>query len=296
MTRGNSIVQHEELKKVLAKDREKRAFNAQEWLDRKADSLNEYCRKCGLKACVVSVSGGVDSAVTIAIADYAMKKEGSPIQRVVGVAQPIHSTEKIWKRALEISETYKSIEMFTVDQTPVFDQLKEITDKSIGIKGGDFASGQLRSYMRTPVGFYVAQLLTQNGTPAIVIGTGNKDEDGYLYYFCKAGDGIADVQLIHDLHKHEVFVVGEVLKVPHSILDAPPSADLWDGQTDEEELGFSYDFVELWTEYLSFSQEEQEKFRNALSEEARKEFDYNGEKAATVHRRNKHKDVYPLNI
>ncbi|KAL0487918.1 NAD+ synthase NadE [Acrasis kona] len=296
MTRGNSIVQHEELKKVLAKDRERRAFDPQAWLDRKADTLNEYCRKNGLKACVISVSGGVDSAVTLAIADYARNREGSPIERVVGVAQPIHSTEKIWKRALELSEAYKKVEIFTVDQTTVFDQLKQISDKAIGINGGDFASGQLRSYMRTPVGFYTAQLLSQNGTPAIVLGTGNKDEDGYLYYFCKAGDGIADVQLIHDLHKHEVFVVGELLKVPSTTLDAPPSADLWDGQTDEEELGFSYDFVELWTEYLEFSEDEKALFRASLSEEARKEFDSNGEKAATVHRRNKHKDVYPLNL
>lgn len=58
--------------------------------------------------------------------------------------------------------------------------------------------------MRTPVGFYAAQLLSQNGTPAIVVGTGNKDEDGYLFYFCKAGDGVADIQLIADLHKSEV--------------------------------------------------------------------------------------------
>ena len=60
------------------------------------------------------------------------------------------------------------------------------------------------------------------------------DEDGYLCYFCKAGDGVVDVQLIADLHKSEVFTVGKYLEVPEDILVAPPSADLWDGQTDEE--------------------------------------------------------------
>ena len=52
---------------------------------------------------------------------------------------------------------------------------------------------------------------------------------GYLMYFCKAGDGSVDIQLISDLHKSEVFAVGRVLGVPTSILVAPPSADLWEG-------------------------------------------------------------------
>ena len=77
----------------------------------------------------------------------------------------------------------------------------------------------------------------------MVMGTGNHDEDGYLGYFCKAGDGVVDVQLIADLHKSEVFKVGAVLGVPQSILSSPPSADLWEGQTDEDELGVTYDFV-----------------------------------------------------
>ena len=55
----------------------------------------------------------------------------------------------------------------------------------MGIEGGAFAKGQLRSYMRTPVAYYTAQLISQSGFPCIVMGTGNMDEDGYLLYFCK---------------------------------------------------------------------------------------------------------------
>lgn len=77
-----------------------------------------------------------------------------------------------------------------------------------------------------------------------------------------------DVQLIADLHKSEVFLVGRELGVPSSILDAAPSADLWDGQTDEEELGFSYDFIELFTgTYLSLGTDEQAAFEKDLSAE-----------------------------
>jgi NAD+ synthase (glutamine-hydrolysing) len=55
-----------------------------------------------------------------------------------------------------------------------------------------------------------------------------------LCYFCKAGDGVVDVAIISDLHKSEVFAVGREIGVPQEILYAAPSADLWEGQEDEQ--------------------------------------------------------------
>ena len=111
----------------------------------------------------------------------AAKQLGSPIQRVVGVAQPIHSTASIWRRALELQPAFGG-EIITVDQTALHSQLDALVTGAMGVSSKPFASGQLRSYMRTPVGYYVAQLLSQEGLPAIVMGTGNQDEDGYLMY------------------------------------------------------------------------------------------------------------------
>jgi len=286
-----------QLKEKLEAVRAKRNFQAKEWVDKKTDLLNEYMRNAGLKACLVSVSGGVDSAVTLGLLKRAQKKEGSPIQRVVGIAQPIKSTEKIWRRALTLQKAFDA-EIITIDQSELHTQLQKIADEAIGIKGGDFASGQLKSYMRTPVNFYVAQLLSQQGTPCIVLGTGNYDEDGYLYYFCKAGDGVADVQLINDLHKSEVFKAGHELGVPEEILRAPPSADLWNDQTDENELGFTYDFVELLTEFLRFSEEEKTEFVKSFSSniEVLNQWERLKKKAETIHRRNSHKEKYPVNL
>jgi NAD+ synthase (glutamine-hydrolysing) len=204
-------------------------------------------------------------------------------------------TETIWRRALECGEKLGA-EVIVIDQSPVYDQLHKLVEREVKIEGNHFARGQLKSYMRTPVAFFTAQLISQTGLPCIVLGTGNRDEDGYLYYFCKAGDGVADVQLINDLHKSEVFKVGERLGVPDSILKAPPSADLWVGQTDEDELGFSYDFVELYTEYLNYSKEEQEKLLNELSDDALKQFRKLENMAVTIHKRNSHKEDYPYNI
>lgn len=147
------------------------------------------------------------------------------------------------------------------------------------------------------MGYYVAQLLGQSGTPCIVMGTGNRDEDGYLGYFCKAGDGVVDVQLIADLHKSEVFKVGAVLGVPESILNSPPSADLWEGQTDENELGVTYDFVELYTGwYLPLPDAKKKEFLDSLDEETKKEWDHYSAICETVHRRNAHKLNGPKNL
>eukprot|EP00033_Pygsuia_biforma_P001262 GCRY01001428.1.p1 GENE.GCRY01001428.1~~GCRY01001428.1.p1 ORF type:complete len:298 (-),score=38.89 GCRY01001428.1:913-1806(-) len=286
---------HSELISILSKIRVARNFEPSIWIKKKVTLFNEYMRKCGLKACVVSVSGGVDSAVTLALMMKASQQKDSPIQKVLGIAQPIHSTEKIQNRAYEVAKAVGS-DIITIDQSDLHSSLVDKVKKELNQPSSSFADGQLRSYMRTPVSFYVAQTLSANGLPCIVLGTGNQDEDGYLFYFCKAGDGVADVQLIADLHKSEVFAVGKALNVPGSILDAPPSADLWDAQTDEEELGFSYDAVELYTSYLSLSEEEQKKLLSNLSADALGEFNSLGEKMSAVHRRNKHKANFPLNL
>jgi NAD+ synthase (glutamine-hydrolysing) len=266
-----------------------RNFNPEAWTVKKCQLLNDYMRKSNLKTCVVSVSGGVDSAVTLALCHFASKMQNSPITSVVGVCQPIKSSEWALNRGKEVINAFNAKEII-VDQSDIHTQLVSLVEKGSGISGNDFANGQLRSYMRTPIGYYVAQLFSSNGEPAIVMGTGNKDEDGYLAYFCKAGDGVVDVQLISDLHKSEVFKVGAFLKVPESILNAAPSADLWAGQTDEQELGFTYDFIELFTGwFLTKARVEQDNFIESLDDDSKNQFADWRMKAVTIHKRNAHK-------
>jgi len=277
------------LKAALEKYQTERKFDAVAWADDKCAKLNDYMKRCGLKACITSISGGIDSAVTLALCARAAKMEGSPIAANVGVCQPIHSSAWALQRGQENIKACGAIEV-VVDQSDIHTALATKIDTAVGIKGEAFAQGQLRSYMRTPVGYYVAQLYSQNGKPAIVMGTGNMDEDGFLDYFCKAGDGVVDVQLISDLHKSEVFKVAAAIGVPDATVVAPPSADLWDGQTDADELGFSSDFVELCTGYYrKLSEDAQKAFIDGLDAESKEQFHAWSAAADKVHQRNAHK-------
>lgn len=130
------------------------------------------------------------------------------------------------------------------------------------------------------------------------MGTGNLDEDGYLYYYCKFGDGAVDVGLIWDIHKSEVFKLAAYLGVPQSILAAPPSADLAPGQTDETEIGATYDMVELvYLFVFHFTEERKATFLAGLSTDARLQFDQEFENIQRIHVRGQHKaDLNPKNM
>lgn len=281
---------------ILQESREKNPFDAPAWIHAKCVRFNDYLRDHGLSGAVLSLSGGIDSAVTLALLKYTADLPDSSLQKIVALSQPIHSSPWALERARELCET-TGIPLTVIDQSENHRRISQAFEVATGNGGNAFSKGQLRSYLRTPVNYFAAQLLREEGFPAIVIGTGNKDEDGYLAYFCKYGDGAVDVQLIADLHKSHVFLVGKELNVPESILKAAPSADLWDGQTDEDEMGFSYDFIEFFIgHYLKMTANEQCEFLESLSPESREEFIRSRDLCTGIHNRNAHKLKGVINL
>lgn len=295
---------NQELNNLLIQYRKQLNFNPKEWIEIKIQRLNEYMEINNLNGIVIGLSGGVDSAVSFMIANLAKQQKNSPIKIVLPVLMPYHpfKGKETTSRALKQCE-YANVNPFFcpiggITNTMSINMGKSMSDwlsrqhNINGVKSlpSRFAKGQLQSYIRTPHLYFATQLLSDNGFRSIVLGTGNADEDGYLAYYCKAGDGVVDIQLINDLHKSQVFEVAKECNVIDDIINAKPSADLWEDQSDEDELGFSYDFVELYTGYyLKLTDNEKKNMLVNLTENSRKEFKLMESKCVAVHFRNKHK-------
>ena len=78
-------------------------------------------------SCRVSVSGGIDSAVTLGLMKYSMNLPESPLKRILGIAQPVHSSKWVYDSAAECANAF-GVELAVVDQTSVFDSLVGFTD------------------------------------------------------------------------------------------------------------------------------------------------------------------------
>lgn len=291
----------EELRRELENIRIAKGFNPEKFAETRTDEFLNYLKKYNINSVVISVSGGIDSSCVLGLLSMAQTKANNipshPFNKINGgkiipLAQPIFSTESIQNRAWELENQF-GVKIKTICQDSLHEKLNQIIAEQFGEPLNNFSSSMLKSYMRTPPAYAIAQ--NYNG---IVIGTGNLDEDGYLYYYCKFGDGAVDVGLIWDLHKSEVFSLGKYLQVPQSILDAQPSADLYPGQTDSTEIGMEYDFIELIYNYINiFTPEQQTEFINRLSDKSLDQFNRAKNIAEQIHNRGLHKaDLNPKNI
>lgn len=290
-----------ELSIELYKIRTSKAFNPEHFANVRTDDFLKYLEKFNINTVVLSVSGGVDSACVLGLLKKAHEKANQinthPFNvknggRIIALSQPIYSTPSIYLRAQEVCEKF-DIELKTFCQDEIHSKITLMFEKEFGEPMKQFSSSMLKSYMRTPVAYAVA-----SNYSGVVVGTGNLDEDGYLYYYCKFGDGAVDIGLIWDLHKSEVFTLSRYLGVPDSILDAKPSADLYPNQTDEDEIGVSYDIIELVYNYIvKFSTDEKENFKSRISLEAWNDFQTQMEIVESIHKKGLHKaNLNPKNI
>jgi NAD+ synthetase len=286
---------HPQLRAMLANLRARRGFDARAYVDAKVRLLNDYCARSGLTAVVWGNSGGVDSAVVTALVAEAMKQPGSPIKRAVAVLLPYFIKEgttnqsEATTRGREVSEHFGA-ECHLVDLSGSHVAMQAALDSSLGTKSDAWAAGQLVTYLRTPALFQTATLVRMQGYPSMVLGTCNRDEGSYIGYFGKAGDYMADMHLISDAHKSEVYAVARLLGVPASVLDAAPTGDIYDGRTDRQLIGAPYDFLELYELYLCVDDQVKAQLLGEVDNpDARREFGYFGEVMQTLNRQNAHK-------
>ncbi len=283
-----------ELRCLLERLRRRRGFDVERYIQAKAIVLCDYMHDARLNACVIAVSGGIDSAVVLGLASLAKSLPDSPVERILAVMLPIfdpgatHQREAT-ERGKEVSLAF-GIEPTVIDLSSSHAALKGAVDGGLNLTGEPWASGQLVSYARTPALYYMTSLLTQQGHAGILLGTTNCDEGGYLGFIGKASDAMVDIQVISDLHKSEVTAVARTLGVPVSVVDAIPTGDMYDGRPDETVFGAPYDFVEFYLLYKDLADDsEREAIRQAWSAEAQGQFSFFANNLEELHRYNAHK-------
>lgn len=239
--------------KLLSDYREFRSFSPKAYIQLKARLINAYFHKNNLKAAVLGVSGGVDSALALALMMVAKNQPGSPIEKILPVFLPVYNKSAsnqsaARQKALDLCHAF-GLDLVEINLTTTHSGLSSLIEQATNLEPNDWAQGQFVAHCRTPSLYYCATLLTANNLTAIIIGTTNKDEGAYLGYVGKASDGLVDLQIISDLHKSEVFSCAQELGVPSVILDSVPHGDLFDGRADVELFGAPYEFVELYHYY-----------------------------------------------
>jgi NAD+ synthase len=193
--------------------------NLVKWLQNKVNNA-------GLKGVVVGLSGGIDSAVTVRLAQKAFD------DNVLGVIMPCHSKTQDEEDAQMLAEKF-SIKHIKYDLSDVFDHFLDGL-KRTGIEGDKLSEANIKPRLRMTALYYYASALNY-----LVVGTDNKSELK-IGYFTKYGDGGIDLAPLGALVKHEVKGLAQRLDIPERIINKKPSAGLWSGQTDESEMGFSY--------------------------------------------------------
>jgi len=180
----------------------------------------------GYKKAIIGISGGIDSAVVAYLCEEAVDKSN-----IFAVTMPYgdQSTEDADLVARELNLTYYK----NINIKPIVDEaMKSITVPYTG--NNKLVNGNMRARVRMLILYAFAGAM--NG---MVIGTSNKTELS-LGYFTKFGDGGCDVEPIGDLYKTEIFELAKCLGIPFKLIDKAPSAELWEGQTDEGEIGMTY--------------------------------------------------------
>ncbi len=187
--------------------------------------LQDEAKNIGAKKVIVGISGGLDSAV---VAVLCAKAFGS--KNVVGVLMPSHmSSDASAADAIELCEKF-DISYEVVEIAPM---VKGYFDNNA--KDSDpLRVGNLSARMRMSVLYDISARES-----AIVVGTSNKSEI-LLGYGTLYGDTACAINPIGQMYKSDEFEFAKFLGVTDAIVEKPPSADLWEGQSDEEELGYSY--------------------------------------------------------
>jgi NAD+ synthase len=204
-------------------------MDTQQLVDKLVNWIKDEVNAAACKGAVLGMSGGVDSSVAAVLCKRAFP------ENTLGLIMPCHSIPEDREHALAVATRF-SIQTQEVVLDSVFDTLNNVLpDRKTETTAGQLAQANLKVRLRMLALYYFANQLTY-----MVVGASNKAELS-AGYFTKYGDGGVDIMPLGNLLKREVKELAEFLGIPQEIIDKPPSAGLWPGQTDEADMGFTYD-------------------------------------------------------
>ncbi|MFP4200668.1 MAG: NAD(+) synthase [Bacillota bacterium] len=207
-----------------------RSLHLEKWTRRTVSWIKEQVESAGARGTVIGLSGGLDSAVVGELCRRAFPKTS------LAVVMPCHSPDEDSRDARSLAEEM-GMECTSISLDETFDAMIEVLPEGDPEREG-LARANLKPRLRMATLYYIANLHNY-----LVVGTGNRAEI-HLGYFTKYGDGASDIRPLGRLTKAQVCKVAEYLGIPQRIIDRPPSAGLWPGQTDEGELGFTYEEID----------------------------------------------------
>ena len=183
---------------------------------------------------IFGLSGGVDSSVVAVLCKRAFP------DNTLALIMPCYSSETDIEHAVAVAEKFR-IPISTIALEGVFDSLLSV------LSAGDYdpgtrklAEANLKPRLRMIALYYLANRLGY-----LVVGSGNRSEIS-VGYFTKYGDGGADILPLGNLVKRQVRELAVHLGIPREIVEKPPSAGLWAGQTDEGEMGITYEELDRY--------------------------------------------------
>ena len=228
-------------------------MDAGQLVDKLISWIRDKVLATGCKGIVVGMSGGLDSSVLAVLCQRAFP------QNMLGVLMPCHSSEEDGEHAQAVASQF-SIPTKIVALDAVFDTLvKALPSDRVEPSVSRLAKANLKVRLRMLTLYYFANQLKY-----MVAGSSNRSELS-IGYFTKYGDGGVDILPLGNLVKGQVRELASFLSIPQQIIDKPPSAGLWQGQTDEDELGFSYEELDRYLVTGQASPELREKIESMIA-------------------------------
>lgn len=213
-------------------------------IDNIIDFIKDVVKDTGCKGLVVGASGGVDSAVTTKLCADAIGAEN-----VLNIFMPSAVTppedyiqtrdlSRMWGTEYKVIDVQPAVNTFTGMFSPTAETPLE--------------KGNISTRCRMVIMYNRAKKLDY-----LVVGTMNRSE--YMMgYFTKFGEGASDLFPIVDLYKTQVWQAAEMIGVPREIIEKVPTAGLWEGQTDEGEMGIAYNDLDIVLNGITTGQSDDE--------------------------------------